>query len=666
METNGQPQAPETTETDALEQVDICDYCNVGYQNLDVFSCKHKICTVCLFRRIFILNITELNGSSNSIKIKCSKCTEGTLSKNLDELSDLCTHKANIFKEKKENPGSNDNSNKCKEHHLSRDFLCLDCCEQICRKCTVNIANPHYNHNIKSNDKVANILKAEIKIIPLKFTNKELFDHNWNVICKKIKDSSQETFNETITKIEELTRILNEFRKEYEQNYKNELTKIVKTLKVLKAFYSDYYDEKEDSEQGKDINSLRYINSINNELLNIDMVKDVTYIQKVNEAKLIIDNLKSNNNVNFTTKLIFAKLKNNFNFENETKNAHDKFISSIIELKDDKLLSTSFDYSMKIWEAKGSEFTNIKTISKRCGCIISSLKIDNEKILTSNNSTNTIYMWAPHSAEGYQIEQSLTLHNKIVVCMTQLKNGNLITSGMDNLIIIWRKKEGTYEEKETIQEEFPVKKIIALKDNKFGYTGDDGVLKIMAEKEPNKETNNNGENNDEENKTEENKTEENKTEENKNEIKTSNGYEKVCELKRHSGKINCMCELKNGYLFTGGAKANNKNDHYIIVWKPDEENGYNHHQTLSGHKSDISDIIQLKDGRIASSSKDRTLIIWKAIIENESIKYVQDEILTEYPHGMYGLLELSDNRICTVTSNNSIISWRKWGSLVYC
>ncbi len=143
-------------------------------------------------------------------------------------------------------------------------------------------------------------------------------------------------------------------------------------------------------------------------------------------------------------------------------------------------------------------------------------------------------------------------------------------------------------------------------------------------------------------------------------------YQKICELKRHQGKINCMCELKNGYLFTGGAKANNKNDHYIIVWKPDEENGYVHHQTLSGHKADISDIIQLNDGRIVSSSKDRSLIIWKTTFENDNIKYVQDEHLTEYPHGLYGLLQLRDGRICTATSNNSLIFWRKWGSLVYC
>lgn len=63
------------------------------------------------------------------------------------------------------------------------------------------------------------MLKAEIKNIPLKFNTKELFEHNWNVICKKIKDSSQETFNETINKIEELSKALSDFKKEYEQKF---------------------------------------------------------------------------------------------------------------------------------------------------------------------------------------------------------------------------------------------------------------------------------------------------------------------------------------------------------------------------------------------------------------------------------------------------------------
>ena len=172
------------------------------------------------------------------------------------------------------------------------------------------------------------------------------------VICKKIKDSSQETYNETITKIEELTKALSDFKKEYEQKYKTELTKIVKTLKILKFFYCDYYYEKEEALKRKDLDSLRYVNSINSELLNLEMTKDVTYIQKINDAKIILDNLKSNSNINYTTKLIYAKLKNNYNYEYEIKPAHDKFITSIIKLKDDKLLTTSVDYSMKLWGRK--------------------------------------------------------------------------------------------------------------------------------------------------------------------------------------------------------------------------------------------------------------------------------------------------------------------------
>jgi len=267
-------------------------------------------------------------------------------------------------------------------------------------------------------------------------------------------------------------------------------------------------------------------------------------------------------------------------------------------------------------------------------------------------------MWGPNPKEGFSIEQSFTLHSKVVISMIQLKNGNLVTSGMDNLIIVWKKNEGgSYEEKETIKEEFPAKKLISLKNNNFGYTGDDGVLTIMSETT---ENNVSEEKNNEENKEEAN-TEENK----KNEDEKKLGYKKICELKGHAGKISCICELKNGYLFTGGAKGN-KSDHYILVWKPEGNNGYTHLQTLSGHKTDISDIIQLKDGRIISSSKDRTLIIWKATLENDVIKYVSDEVLTEYPHGMYGLLQLRDSRICTITSNNSLIFWRKWGSFPYC
>lgn len=664
-------ESKETTTTEYEQQLTKCDYCLKEYKDiLDNFSeCGHKICPVCLLRRIFILNITDLNGSSDNLTIKCSKCNkdECKMTKNLDELIELSTKKTKIFTNQNEGERNNNNfssSNICQVHKNVIKHFCLDCCQYLCKKCYDDKNNPHYKHTAMGVDKVISSLNAEIKNIPLSFKSKEEFQTHWDQICKKMKEESQDTFNETMNKIEEVSKMIVDFKKEYEKKYKEELTKIVKTLKVLKLFYFDYYFERDESQKEKDLDSLRYVNSINSELAKLETKKDITYIQKINEAKLIIDNLKKNNKINFSIHLLYNKLKNNYGFESEIKGAHEKFINSVFELRDGKLLTTSYDYSMKIWEEKEYQFNLHNKIDKRCGCVIASLKIEGDKILTSNNSSNSIYIWGQNPKGEYSIESSLSMHSKPVVCMVELENGNLITSGTDKLIIIWNKNEaGFYEGKETITEENIVKKIVALKDNKFGYTGDDGILKIMAK-------NSNKSNNEEASPNEECKEGETKCEENTNDgNENQTEYKKICELKRHTGKINCMCELKNEYLFTGGANVNKNKDHHIIVWKPDGENGYIYSQTLSGHKVDISDIIQLKDGRVASSSKDRTIIIWKPTFENDdknTIKYVSDEILTEYTHGMYGLLELKDSRICTITSNNSLIFWRKSGSLPYC
>lgn len=665
-------ESTEKAATEFEEQISKCDYCLKDYKDiLDSFSeCNHKICPVCLLRRIFILNITDLNGSSDKLTIKCSKCNkdECTLTKNLDELCDLSNKKSKILKENEGERNNNNSisSNICQIHKNVIKHFCLDCCQHLCKKCYDDPNNPHNKHTAMGVDKVISSLNAEIKNIPLSFKSKDEFQTHWDQICKKMKAESQDTFNETMNKIEEVTKMISEFKQEYEKRYKEELTKIVKTLKVLKLFYFDYYSERDESQKDKDLDSLRFVNSINNELAKLETKKDITYIQKINEAKLIIDNLKKNSKINFSIHLLFNKLKNNYGFESEIKGAHEKFINSVVELRDGKLLTTSMDYSMKIWEEKEYQFNLHNKIDKRCGCIISSLKIEGDKILTSNNSSNSIYIWNQNPKGEYSLESSLSMHSKPVVYMAKLENGNLITSGSDKLIIIWEKNEaGFYEGKETITEENIVKKIVALKNNKFGYTADDGVLKIMA-KNQNKTNNEETSSNEAQEKKEgETEKEENTNDGNENQTE----YKKICELKRHTGKINCMCQLKNDYLFTGGANVNKNKDHHIIVWKPDGDNGYIYSQTLTGHKVDISDIIQLKDERVASSSKDRTIIIWKATFENDdknTVKYVQDEILTEYTHGMYGLLELKDSRICTITSNNSLIFWRKSGSLPYC
>ena len=196
---------------------------------------------------------------------------------------------------------------------------------------------------------------------------------------------------------------------------------------------------------------------------------------------------------------------------------------------------------------------------KRCGCVICALPVENDKILTSSLTNNTIYMWGASPTEGLSIEQSLSLHSDIVLSMIRLENGNLVSSGKDNNVIIWKKNEGGfYEEKQIIKEEKPIFKLIALKNNKFGYTSDDGILVIMEEAPEEKK------------------------------------YDKICEL-NHEGKILSMCELNNGFLFTGGTGLNGKKNNHIYIWKPDKEKGYIHSQILSGHKSDVNTIKRRKN-----------------------------------------------------------------------
>ena len=146
----------------------------------------------------------------------------------------------------------------------------------------------------------------------------------------------------------------------------------------------------------------------------------------------------------------------------------------------------------------------------------------------------------------------------------------------------------------------------------------------------------------------------------------------ICyRLTKHVGRIRCFLELKNGYLLTGASDAFGKKDRNIIVWKPNDLNGYFYVQTLSGHLSDINDLILLKDGRVASCSKDRTMRIWKSFIKEEKnnqkvMQFQIDEILSEYKHGIYEMCQLKDGRIFSSSSEFSIVIWKDRKFLPYC
>ena len=145
----------------------------------------------------------------------------------------------------------------------------------------------------------------------------------------------------------------------------------------------------------------------------------------------------------------------------------------------------------------------------------------------------------------------------------------------------------------------------------------------------------------------------------------------VYKLSKHVGRIKCLLLMRNGYLISGGSDMAKKKDNNILIWKPNDLDGFFHVQTLEGHKSDINGLIELKDGRLASSSKDRTIRIWKGIIKEDKekqnvVEFHIDEILNEHKHGIYLIMQLNDERIFSSTSESAIVIWKDNKFLAFC
>ena len=222
-------------------------------------------------------------------------------------------------------------------------------------------------------------------------------------------------------------------------------------------------------------------------------------------------------------------------------------------------------------------------------------QLSNGNIITTAGNNNNINIWSRQNNEdNFIVSQSLSSHTKAVLTVAELQNGKLISGGMDNLIIVWIKDlNGSYIENQRIKDKKPITKIISLQNNKFAFTSDNRV-RIMIQKEIKKEE---GKNTKELNDIFDDLDFENN-------IQTEENPFIVCyKLSKHEGRVKSMLQMSNGYLITGGCDAGSKKDSSIIIWKPNDLDGFFYVQTLTGHKSDINGLIELKDGRLLSSSK---------------------------------------------------------------
>ena len=634
------------------KEISICDFCKSSYLDINEFSCNHKICSKCLFQKIFISNIKDICSIKDNLEIKC-KCSQGMLYKTIDDIYEINNKKNKIYEKLYEENNINIKSELCSIHKDKKlSYYCINCSEEICELCKNE--EKEKEHKILEKENLIKNLKKEINELKMTYPNKESFEEKWNELCLKLKENIQIKFNEMILKIEEVNKALNDFKNLYENIFKQEIIKSVKILKLYKLFYLNYYFEKNTYQDSNDINLLRYIYSLSNEISSIELTQSEKIFKELESIKTSINLLKFEDS-SFETKLSFKKIKKGFKVEQVIEKAHDKLLNGIFELKDNKILTGSLDFSMKIWQEMNHKFENIKIIKGQCGAICSMTQLSDGNIVTTAGNNNNINIWTrENNGDNFIVSQSLSSHTKAVLTVAELENGKLISGGMDNLIIIWNKDiNGSYMENQRIKDKKPITKIISLQNNKFAFTSDNRV-RIMIQKEIKKDEMKNAE--------ELNDIFDDLDFENN--IQTEENPFIVCyKLSKHEGRVKSMLQMQNGYLITGGCDSGSKKDSNIIIWKPNDLDGFFYVQTLTGHKSDINGLIELKDGRLLSSSKDRTLRIWKSFIKEDKnkenmIQFKIDEILNEHKHGIYMILQLKDERIFSSTSEGALVIWK--------
>ena len=631
------------------QDIQICFYCQRNFSTLYEFlKCNHKICTNCLFQRIFINNIQDFTGV-NIINVKC-KCGKGDLDQTLADVSSTIMKKTEMDEKNKDSDTQEEEIKICPNHKKSVFYLnyyCIECFTHICKECQSQQTNDHHCHRILPCGKLKKIIKNNIdNNLFLNFDSE-----NFKVLCddiaKKIQNEVEINFNQTLNLIDTNIKSLCEFREEYVKKYKEEIQNIIQTFKIIKIFYMNYYNDKEIiKEKGnscKNINFLRYVNNISYEFggFKIEHNNDID-----KHSKEINNLLKQIKQSQVEKKLLsydfyFTETKRDYMIENIIPNVHSSYITGLVELNNERLLtSCRKELLMKIFQDDDLGSGYKEKIQKKgsCGCLL--YFEDTNKVLSGDiNGIISIYEEKEPKAKPneYLKTQTLQNHDGPINTLSKLSDKQFISGGVDGRVVIWEEQDNIFLPIDSIKMDRPIIVVLGLFDSRIAFSCDDKKIYLYK-------------------------------------INDSfvNIQKELCKyiedeiLIKHKGRVSCLSQLNNSYIVSGGTERidgdKKISDHYIVVWRT-ENNKYICSQILKNHDSGINSIIQLRDGTFASSSIDRTVKIWKPknTLSNENIEYEKYELiydLRQYDHGIHKLIQLKDDRLCATTSKNQIVFWR--------
>ena len=430
-----------------------CSKCHFIYKKEDTktFTCNHIICNFCFCDTIIKELINSIDDIDKIYSINC-KCNKGNLSFNLEEIQKIVfplNPEENIF---------------CSTHkeelytHYDKTIKKL-----LCKKC---IENEEYNEHEKT--KISELkLNIKERNADIKYKTYDEFKKYLTEYLNQFIKNCDEYYQEEIKKME----IFIEKIKNFEQNLKSQMESIIQKETILfnlidKIYEKNYNNLKIFTEE-KNIFGYRFYKLLSK--VKFDFGEFATEYEEeiipeienvLNEFDKNVINKKYKVNIKYP----YFELIKQFSQINDIK--QESIISCVTENKNNNEIFIGFrDYSINVLRPKNIGYEIEQTLKSHKGEITSLLYIDN--YLISGSKDQTIKIWTKDNENNYKVNQVIKL-NKEIKRLNKYNNDNhigfLVTSE-ENIFRLYLKKENEEENKETNEDIFKIEQVLSDHDN---------------------------------------------------------------------------------------------------------------------------------------------------------------------------------------------------------
>ena len=593
---------------------------NQSFIDSSISHC-HRMCPECLIRYIFIKQITLLEKPAKEYKFICP-CSKGSISLSYEQLIDLFQNKTiSNFKNKKEK--------QCKHHSKIYSKFCKDCKVDVCDECIYESIEEHYEHRIEDKKILYDKLKNFFSTINLKNNSFDKFMETFNNICKQFREILEKNYNEILISLDQIINSLIDFRAKYSVYYKEKVINSVQTLKILKMFYSNYYYDIHKAEKGNDFRIYKYLNQINYELDEVNLINNKTNAnEKLELLKECSDYLNENINNILDITFCFRKVNNGFRKYQSIQRCDEKNLKRILKVNEHKIITCGEGYYMNCLEDNNGEFSAMSKIPVK-DKITAILLFKEGNILTSfgKHSHYNIQEWIinenfsnikDNNTDAISLNKSfndsdsydnLSLNKSMTAYDLSLTKNNTMTQNLLNNSLYERATSFLSNHKDDINV------MVEMSNLMFASAGNDKRIFIW-EKD-----------------------------------KQSKKYKLFQEITKELKNMSLKNPILNMiYLYDKRLVSNDSSAIYIWYINPSKLNNptgfYSIQQKINSTNGNITSLYQIREGYLIFGTKNSNLEIWKEVegkyqlMQNMSLKIGE----------ISSINQIKDNRVIVASS----------------